>query len=269
MEWAKNWVIDKVSGYAKTGIQAGGTLAGNAVGGVGSLIENSGRSVGQSTSGAIGGVGGYINNYGDGIKNSMAADGPVGGGGAQKKTTVKPTQAVKRTADGTQKTATKALPAVSTGTKALPAPNQTPAASSSLKPAAMPSKPPQPTNRVLPAKKPVTSSSPTITKPPAAKPAVNTASTPSTGSTPRPPVSTRQSERTPDGKVKIARSARPSEPTTNNQPTTPLARLAASNEASRPQPVRAPVSTRLSPIRGDGKVRISAESRPRPAVRAN
>lgn len=56
MEWAKNWVVDKVAGYAKTGIQAGGTLAGNAVGGVGSLIEGSGRSVGQSTSGVFSNV---------------------------------------------------------------------------------------------------------------------------------------------------------------------------------------------------------------------
>lgn len=51
MEWAKNWVTDKLAGYAATGIQAGGNLAGNAVGGVGTLIENSGRSVGQSANG--------------------------------------------------------------------------------------------------------------------------------------------------------------------------------------------------------------------------
>ena len=42
-----NWVEDKVAGYAKTGIQAGGTLAGNTVGGVGGLIENAGRSAGD------------------------------------------------------------------------------------------------------------------------------------------------------------------------------------------------------------------------------
>ena len=47
LSWATGWVEDKVSGYAKTGIQAGGTLAGNAVGGVGNLIENSGRGVGS------------------------------------------------------------------------------------------------------------------------------------------------------------------------------------------------------------------------------
>lgn len=51
MEWAKNWVTDKIATYATAGIQAGGNLAGNTVGGVGTLIENSGRSVGQSTSG--------------------------------------------------------------------------------------------------------------------------------------------------------------------------------------------------------------------------
>lgn len=51
MEYVSNWVTNKVAGYAKTGIEAGGTLAGNAVGGVGTLVENSGRSVGQSANG--------------------------------------------------------------------------------------------------------------------------------------------------------------------------------------------------------------------------
>lgn len=51
LAWAKDWVMDKVYGAAKTGIQAGGSMAGNAVGGVGSLVENSGRGLGQSTSG--------------------------------------------------------------------------------------------------------------------------------------------------------------------------------------------------------------------------
>lgn len=47
-EGITNWVEDKVAGYAKTGIQAGGTLAGNAVGGVGSLVENAGKTAGNS-----------------------------------------------------------------------------------------------------------------------------------------------------------------------------------------------------------------------------
>jgi hypothetical protein len=47
MSFVVDWVKDTVSGYAKTGIQAGGTLAGNAVGGVGSLVEGAGRSAGS------------------------------------------------------------------------------------------------------------------------------------------------------------------------------------------------------------------------------
>lgn len=50
-QWAKDWVVDKVYGAANTAIQAGGTMAGNTVGGVGTMIENSGRGVGQSASG--------------------------------------------------------------------------------------------------------------------------------------------------------------------------------------------------------------------------
>ncbi|KAK1078921.1 hypothetical protein LTR33_006827 [Friedmanniomyces endolithicus] len=102
MAFIANWAIDKVqttaAGYLKTGLQAGGNMAGNAVGGVGTLIESSGRSLGEGKSltirpttavgGGIKGVGGYIGNYGDGIKGSMAADGPVNS--AQKKTAVQP-----------------------------------------------------------------------------------------------------------------------------------------------------------------------------------
>ncbi|KAF2487452.1 hypothetical protein BDY17DRAFT_11827 [Neohortaea acidophila] len=83
------WVEDKATNYLRTGIQAGGTLAGNAVGGVGSLVENAGRTAGNTVSGSIGGVGNTINGYGDGLKRSMSADGPVSSG-AQKKTAVKP-----------------------------------------------------------------------------------------------------------------------------------------------------------------------------------
>ena len=38
------WVEEKATGYLKTGIQAGGSLAGNAVGGVGGLVESAGKS---------------------------------------------------------------------------------------------------------------------------------------------------------------------------------------------------------------------------------
>lgn len=44
MSFIINYVKDTVSDYAKTGIQAGGTLAGNAVGGVGGLVEGAGKS---------------------------------------------------------------------------------------------------------------------------------------------------------------------------------------------------------------------------------
>ncbi|KAK4955027.1 hypothetical protein LTR10_007219 [Elasticomyces elasticus] len=134
MAFIANWAIDKVqttaAGYLKTGIQAGGNMAGNAVGGVGSLIENGGRSFGEGTvGGGIKGVGGYINTYGDGIKGSMAADGPVGS--AQRKTAVKPSAVQPSTknritdlGDVPQKTtpaARKALPSTGGVPKALPA----------------------------------------------------------------------------------------------------------------------------------------------------
>ena len=47
MAFITNWIEDKATGYLRTGIQAGGTLAGNAVGGVGGLVESAGRSAGQ------------------------------------------------------------------------------------------------------------------------------------------------------------------------------------------------------------------------------
>ena len=47
MSFITNWIEDKASGYLKTGIQAGGTLAGNAVGGVGGLVESAGKTAGQ------------------------------------------------------------------------------------------------------------------------------------------------------------------------------------------------------------------------------
>lgn len=49
MNFVTGWLEEKATGYLKTGIQAGGTLAGNAVGGVGGLIENSGRAVGEGS----------------------------------------------------------------------------------------------------------------------------------------------------------------------------------------------------------------------------
>ena len=48
MSFIVNWIEDKATGYLKTGIQAGGTLAGNAVGGVGGLVESAGKTAGNS-----------------------------------------------------------------------------------------------------------------------------------------------------------------------------------------------------------------------------
>ncbi|QIW96078.1 hypothetical protein AMS68_001596 [Peltaster fructicola] len=75
-----DYIQDTAAKYLGLGITAVGTLAGNAVGGVGGLIENSGRTLGNGVAGGIGGVGGYINGYGNSLKGSMAADGPVRGG---------------------------------------------------------------------------------------------------------------------------------------------------------------------------------------------
>lgn len=47
MSFILNWAQDKAAGLLATGLQAGGTMAGNAVGGVGALIENSGRAMGE------------------------------------------------------------------------------------------------------------------------------------------------------------------------------------------------------------------------------
>lgn len=46
MSFITGWVEDKLSNYAKMGLQAGGSMAGNAVGGVGTMVENAGRSAG-------------------------------------------------------------------------------------------------------------------------------------------------------------------------------------------------------------------------------
>lgn len=53
MSFIVNWAVDKAkdtaAGYLKTGIQAGGTLAGNTVGGVGNTIAEGGRALGEGS----------------------------------------------------------------------------------------------------------------------------------------------------------------------------------------------------------------------------
>lgn len=46
-----SWAEDKATNLLRTGIQAGGSLAGNAVGGVGGLVESAGQSAGNSMCG--------------------------------------------------------------------------------------------------------------------------------------------------------------------------------------------------------------------------
>ncbi|CZT14118.1 uncharacterized protein RCC_00091 [Ramularia collo-cygni] len=228
MDFVSNWVTDKVAGFAKTGIEAGGTLAGNAVGGVGTLLENSGRAVGQSIAGAIGSVGGYINNYGQQVQNSMAADGPVSGG-SQKKTAVK----------GTSASASRALSATPGTTRPLPSTRanalQKPVSSST---SSYPARPPPPRiARNLPSKKP---------SPP--EPTAKAYPT-------RPPVSTSQSARTIDGRVRPSPASRARPP----KPTATTANKKRFDNSKRPS-----ISTSQSERTADGKVKISAASRPRP-----
>lgn len=49
VSYITGYIQDTATSYLRTGITAAGTMAGNAVGGVGSLVENSGRSVGEGT----------------------------------------------------------------------------------------------------------------------------------------------------------------------------------------------------------------------------
>jgi hypothetical protein len=53
MEWAKTFLLQKSAAALTAGIQATGALAGNAIGSAGTAIENTGRGVGNSTSGPL------------------------------------------------------------------------------------------------------------------------------------------------------------------------------------------------------------------------
>lgn len=46
VSFVTDYIQNTAAGYLKTGVTAAGTMAGNAVGGVGSLVENTGRSIG-------------------------------------------------------------------------------------------------------------------------------------------------------------------------------------------------------------------------------
>lgn len=51
VSYVTDYIQNTAAGYLKTGITAAGTMAGNAVGGVGGLIENSGRNIGNGAQG--------------------------------------------------------------------------------------------------------------------------------------------------------------------------------------------------------------------------
>jgi len=139
MSFIINYVQDTAMGYLTTGLTAAGGVAGNAVGGVGSMVENGGRSIGDCNSAhtcsslflaftniliAVEGFfkkgGDFVNGYGDRLVNATATqDGPI------KKQPIKaldkkpaPSSAPKQ-ANGYTKNA---LPAASSKVKGLPAP---------------------------------------------------------------------------------------------------------------------------------------------------
>ncbi|KAK4548715.1 hypothetical protein LTR36_008488 [Oleoguttula mirabilis] len=238
MAFIVDWAKDTAAGYLKTGIQAGGTMAGNVVGGVGNTIADGGRALGEGTvTGGIKGVGGYVNSYGDSIKNSFAADGPVG---SAQKTAVKPGQAQRAlpSAGGAMKAlpsaggATKALPSAGSATRSLPS-------AGGLQKAL-----PAPSARTIGVPKPASQ-----------------VSRPSTGGLPKKP-STPVGGKAADGRLRINPASRPKPPIgtpagTATKPTGTGARPKPnSNAAIGPKPTAKPTP--------DGKVRISAASRPKP-----
>lgn len=225
-----NYIQNTAASMLTTGITVAGNMAGNAVGGVGTLIENGGRSVGDGVlvpqiahaleqllichSGVAGGVksvGDYINSYGD---RAVGATASSGGATAVKKTAAKPTAPAAKKA--LPASAAKALP-TSSAPKALPSvggkPKALPAAPSSAvqgnKRMVSAASRPKPAGTTLPS----ASRLPPSVKPAVSKPTVT-----------RPPV--------PTGLSKVAPTSLP-----------------------KAAPTSLP----------NGKIRMSAESRPKPA----
>ncbi|KAH0366870.1 hypothetical protein KCU65_g4977, partial [Aureobasidium melanogenum] len=117
-----NYIQNTAMGMLSSGITAAGNVAGNAVGGVGTVIQNSGQAVGSGIEGSIRNWGDYINSYGD---RAIAATAPNPGSGP---TAVKKQKALPAPAKGAGAVAKqKALPAApSSAQKALPAPASKP-----------------------------------------------------------------------------------------------------------------------------------------------
>lgn len=222
-------------GYLATGITAAGTMAGNAVGGVGGLIESGGRSIGQGTTGAINGYGGKLTDYGDGIKSKFAADGYVGASASQKAKN-EPSEATKpygwkrlpdASAPGNYVTnaSRKVLPksmqpapsaaatkqvrsqgskpvgAPKTGQKALPAPTPKTATKPAARPTTSYTKKPVPNGSPAPTKKPIPAAT-GAAKPPAARGISSTPKPASAGVNANKPSVT-------NGKTKISAASKP------------------------------------------------------------
>ncbi|KAF2720099.1 hypothetical protein K431DRAFT_97422 [Polychaeton citri CBS 116435] len=241
VEYIKGYIADTAAGYLKTGITAAGTMAGNTVGGVGGLIENGGRSVGDSVTGGIQGFGNYINSYGTGVTTSLAADGPTRSG-AVKKTAVKPSASPA------------ALPG-KTAPKGLPAP--------SAKGVGAPKPPAQLGKKAVGAVS--SAKAPGVGAPGGVKPPGSVKSI--AGGPAKPPVGTQgQKNKLPDGRVKVSAASRPKS----------LPGQAPANVGKAAAPARGrPAPSTVGSVTGSaqknlsaGKVKPSLQSLPKPAIKA-
>ncbi|KAL1311019.1 hypothetical protein AAFC00_001237 [Neodothiora populina] len=245
-----NYIQSTATNLLATGISAAGTVAGNAVGGVGSLIENSGRNVGDGVANGIKSWGDYINSYGDKVTGATAAS---SGTAVAKKTAVKPATgptAVKKSLPASTapkafpSTAQKALPPAGGKPKALPAPQST----NGKKSISAASKP-----------KPMGVSNDTLKKTPAA-PSVYAASTPAS------PTPSASSKTTSSGKKTISAASKPKPAGVSGLPKPPTG--PSLNSVPRPPTGPTPPSDPFKSNKtSSGKVKISAASRPKPAIK--
>ncbi|KAF2427185.1 hypothetical protein EJ08DRAFT_736249 [Tothia fuscella] len=142
-----NIIQNSIGGFVSGAVTTAGGYAGDAVGGLGNLIEGAGASVGnKGIAGRFDAVGSGINSYGNAIKNATAPN--AGSAIATKKTTVKKTDS---------KPAEKALPSSKPAAKALPAPGAKKAITAGGEKIKTPYTPPSSVKKIEPAKKvPVT-----------------------------------------------------------------------------------------------------------------
>lgn len=192
-------------------------------------------------------MGSYINSYGDGILSATAASG--GSSSAAKKTAVKPTQAVGKTAAGAQKgvgAATKSLPSVP-ASKALPAAQRTSSPAQRGPPSSKP--PPKP----APAK-----------APPAKKPSTPLSTSSKANTLPK--ISASSADKTPDGKTRISSASRPQRASGGpHTVSSGVKKTSQNNSGPRPLPK---ISAGKEDRTPDGKIKISSASRPRPVKAA-